>query len=356
MLKKTALILFLAFFCYAFLAAYNPQFLGEDMYQFVSPDALSISGSVTGGPVQSVEIEDIGVNPALIAGEQRPAITLSGSLLFQSKVSEAPYAQQKGGAAQLGMLYPTRVGVAALDLQWIDLPEGRINYGNSFTIRGAFAKDLIDDVYLGLGLYGTFGDGWAFAGDLGLWCNIHTVKWLPFMKDCRWGFSLTGMGRGYRPKNVTGVIKAGDSLSGTPSPFTPHFGLAGSFVDVKNFKGGFSFDLSAPTWQNVIFNPALQFVFFNMINLNCGWDFNLREFIATKVVCAPAVSLSFRFNFTASKNTDSFIAKQGWSQSEMDVAGGYRYVTDGIHAVAAGVTIYTGQKDTEPPVINLWEE
>ena len=176
------------------------------------------------------------------------------------------------------------------------------------------------------------------------------------MKDCRWGFSLTGMGRGYRPKNVTGVIKAGEALSGTPSPFTPHFGLAGSFVDVKNFKGGFSFDLSAPTWQNVIFNPALQFVFFNMINLNCGWDFNLREFIATKVVCAPAVSLSFRFNFTASKNTDSFIAKQGWSQSEMDVAGGYRYVTDGIHAVAAGVTIYTGQKDTEPPVINLWEE
>lgn len=360
MTKKSMCILVVSFFA-ALVFAYNPPVYGENLYDFVSPEALSLGDSVTGGGIKSVALEDIAVNPALIAGEQRFTMKLSGSLLLQNAYEAEANGftqKQKGGAAQFGMIFPSRVGVAATSFQFVtgsaeaDNSCGPINYGKNFTLRAAFAKDLIDDLYLGLGMYGSFGDDWAVAGDLGLWCNIHTVKWLPFMKDIRWAAALTGMGKAY--KTSTGLYS--ENATGIPSPFTFRFGFAGTLLDVKNFISGISMDIALPSFQNIIFSTSLDLLFFNMINLRAGWEINAREVAATKIVMIPSASLSVKFNFTASKKDDSFISKQGWAQSEMDIAGGYRYFESGIHGIAAGVTLRTGQKDVEAPVINLWEE
>lgn len=354
MLKK---ILCLVTICMtSFLAfAYNPPAYGENIYNFVSPESLALSDSVTGGALYSVDIENISVNPALIASEQRVTLKVSGSMLFQNKYEAEEYnvSEQKGGAAQFGMLFPSRAGVAAVDLQFVGMPEGLINYGKNFTVRSAFAKDLIDELYVGVGLYGSFGDDWAFAGDLGLWCNIKKVSWLPFMDDCRWAVSFTGLGKSYKSP-ATGIY--GEPSTGIPSPFTMRMGFAGTFVKLKNFTGGIAFDLAFPSFQNIVFATGIDLVFINMISLRTGWEINLRDLIATKNVMIPSVALSVKFNFTASKKDDSFIAKKGWSQSEMNVSTGYRYFKTGIHAVAAGVTVRTGQKDTVAPVIKLWED
>lgn len=349
MVKKSFAGLFLILMIPVFINAYNPPVGGENMYQFVSPHSLTGGNSVTGGALQNVAIEDIALNPSLIAGEQRFVLNLSGSYLFETGEESS----DPGIAAQLGLIFPSRVGVAALDLQWINIPFANMNYGNSFTVRAAYAKDLIDDLYVGLALYGTFGDDWAVGGDLGFWCNVHTVKWLPFLKDVRWAFAFTNLGRAYKG-STDGLYS--ENITGFPSPFTPRFGIAGSFVKAEKIQAGISLDISLPSFQNVVASTALQFVFFNFVNLKAGWEINARECAETKVVMIPAVALSFKFNFTASKKDDSFIAKQGWTQSEMDVSAAYKYVQDDLHVTSAEVIIYPGQKDTVAPEINLWEE
>ena len=355
MLKKYLFSILLVIAGVISVFAYNPPMYGEDMYNFVSPEALSFGNSVTGGAIQSVAVEDIAVNPALVAGEQRFTLKLSGSLLFQSNEAAlaSGFEKQKGGAAQLGMLFPSRIGVADADFQFVSMTQGALNFGNSFMIRGAFAKDLIDDLYVGMGLYGSFGDNWSVGADLGLWCNLHTIKWLPFMSDCRWACAVTGLGKAYNP-NVRGLY--GENSSGFPSPFTIRMGFAGNLMNFKNFKTGLSLDLSFPYVQNVVFNCALDFLIFNVVSLKTGWEFNMRETIQTQKVIIPSASLSCKFNFTTSKKDDSIFVKQGWSKSEMDISGGYRYIDGNIHAASAGVTIRAGQKDNEKPVIILWGE
>ena len=66
----------------------------------------------------------------------------------------------------------------------------------------------------------------------------------------------------------------------------------------------------------------------------------------------PTVSLSAKIGI--SSKDDSFLAKQGWQQSEIIPSVGYRYLYNDVQATSVGFTALLGQQDTSAPVINLW--
>lgn len=340
------------------LSAYNPPLNGENMYELTSPLLLSGASSVTGGGLNNVGPEHITLNPALLAGEQRWTLNLGYTALMGSEVKDDNGTiTQEGGygqGLQLGIVFPSRFLVASLVAQGVFAEEvNNIQYGNNFAIRGAIAKDITDELYLGLGVNGAFGDDWALNADLGFWYNIKKIKWLPFLKDASWAFSITGMGKAITT-DATGAIDSAVASSGYPSPFTPRIGVAGKLISSNNFTTAMSMDASFPTFQNAIVGFGVQFLFFKVIQLQTGWEFNFREYINTDTIPLPTVGLTFRFNFDA--GSDNFMAKKGWQQSEMIVSGGYENIDRNINAVSGSATIYLGQKDVEAPVIELWTE
>ncbi len=341
------LVVFTGVLC-ASLSAYNPPPNGENMYELVSPQMISSGSSVTGGGLKTVTPESIALNPALIAGEQRWVVDLSYTGIIGTNLLTG-----YGQAANVGLIIPSRFGVTGITMQGIftsGLP--LMDLGNSFTVRGAFAKDLTDELYVGAGAALAFGTGmdWALYADIGFWYNIKVIKGLGFFKDIRWGASLTGMGK---PLSSGGIGIDAASVSGSfPGMFTPHLGIAGNLFSVKNFSGGLAMDLSFPTFQNVVYNAGLAFLIANMVQIQTGWEVNLRELLSGYMVQIPTVSISVKFGINT--KDASFLAKQGWQQSEIVTSGAYQNLYSDMHAASAGASIYLGQRDTQAPEVKLW--
>ena len=78
----------------------------------------------------------------------------------------------------------------------------------------------------------------------------------------------------------------------------------------------------------------------------------VREIAAKTASLMPSVSLSVKIGVNT--KDDSFLAKQGWQQSEIVPSMGYRNLYNGVHAASVGVTAHLGLKDTNAPEINLW--
>ena len=329
-----------------FVFAYNPVANGNNIFEFTSPRLISSASSVAGGGLKGITSSSTALNPALIAGEQRWTLDLDYSAFIGSGSSSS-----YGQGMQVGMIMPSRFGVGSVVLQGIFLDKTpQLNLGNVFTLRGAFAKDITDELYFGVGLYGGFGADWALAADIGFWYNIKQIKWLPFLKDARWAFSVTGLGKSFE-KEILALN--GESISDYPMPFTPRVGVAGNLFDVKNFSGGMSLDFSFPTFQNVVFNAGLEFMIANIIRISTGWKADLREILAEQATLLPTAGISFKFNFSGSE--DSFLAKKGWQKSEAEVATAYQYFKDDLHLASGGMTLRLGQKDTVAPEITLWD-
>ena len=346
--KKILLFVLITGFIFTALSAYNPPPNGENMYELVSPQMVSSGSSVTGGGLKTVTPESIVLNPALIAGEQRWVVDLSYTGVIGTNLL-AGYGQ----TANIGLIIPSRFGVTGLTMQGIftgGLP--MMNLGNSFTLRGAFAKDLTDELYVGAGAALAFGTGmdWALYADLGFWYNIKSIKGLGFLKDARWGASITGMGKPLS-SGGTGIDSSQDSGS-FPGMFTPHLGIAGNLFALKYFSGGIAMDLSFPTFQNVVYNAGLSFLIANIVQIQTGWEFNLREVLTGHMVQIPTVGISVKFGINA-KDTE-FMSKRGWQQSEIITSGAYQNLYSDMHVASAGAAIYLGQRDTEAPVVNLW--
>ncbi len=345
-LRKTILIFVMICMCFS-IYAYNQTANGNNLFEFTSPRLISSASSVTGGGLKGITSASTVVNPALTAGEQRWTLDLDYSA-FIGTSPESSYGQ----GMQIGFIMPSRFGVGTVVLQGLFLDKTpQLNLGNIFTIRSSFAKDITDELYFGVGLYGGFGADWALAGDIGFWYNIKQIKWLPFLKDARWAVSVTGLGKSYQ-KEILALN--GESTSDYPMPFTPRVGVAGNLFDVKNFSGGISLDLSFPTFQNVVFNAGLEFMIANMIRISTGWKADLKEILAEKTALLPTAGISFKFNFSGSE--DSFLAKKGWQKSEAEVSGAYKYFENDLHLASGGMTLRLGQKDTVAPEIILWEE
>ena len=71
-----------------------------------------------------------------------------------------------------------------------------LDWGALGGLHLSFAKDLFEDLYIGIGLGFEFGADWGLWGDLGF---LHLPGDIGFMKDFRWGVALRGLGKGYEP-------------------------------------------------------------------------------------------------------------------------------------------------------------
>lgn len=322
------------------LFAYNPPAGGENMYSLSSPAMLG-GQSASGGPFMASPSESIILNPALTGGVQRVMLDLSGTFLSSFGQGE----DGAGGAFHAGMVIPSRWGVFTGAVEGVFSDFAAMPLGNTFTIRAGFAKDISDTFYVGAALDGGFGTSWALNLSVGVWQRLGKVG---FMKDARWGLSLTGMGK---PFTTTAAGINGSAADWYPSFFTPHIGAGATLVSLGAFEMGGALDLSLPAFQNAVLDAALAFRLFERLNISTNWNFNLREVLNQKYSLIPSVAVSFIFNVTGKK--DSFLDKKGWQKSEIVPQVAYRQLYSGINAVSGGLSMALGLKDTEAPVIKV---
>ncbi|OJF76771.1 MAG: hypothetical protein BKP49_05455 [Treponema sp. CETP13] len=347
MTKKNISLLVISTFC-TFLFAYNPPASGEVLYELSTPVSLASASSVAGGGLWNENTAQIVINPSLLATEQRMVGNIAYTALINSN-DEDSYGQSVYAGASI----PTQYGVFTSSVQWAYIPLDSVYLGNSCTLRGAYSKDITDNLFVGAGLYGGFGSDWSLGFDLGFLYNFGSLNKIPFLSDVRWGGSLTGIGKSYNPE-TTGYVDADDSTTGIPSMFTPRTGVAATVLNVNKVKMGLSADVSFPTFQNVIFDSGLQVEIADFLYVNGGWEFNLRETLHDVASYLPSVSVSMKFGI-ASKD-DSYLAEHGWSESEIVPTVAYRELTNDTQVFSSGVSMYLGLPDTAAPEITLWEE
>lgn len=330
------------------VCAYNPPADGELLYQLVTPQILSNGASAAGGALPYTTAEHTAINPALTAGEQRVVVNLGATGLLGPD-SDPVF----GLAGHAGLVIPTKYGVFTGMLQSVTTKFQLMNFGSSATIRGGFAKDITDSIYVGASLATTFGKSFSAFGDLGVLWNKGKISKLPWLKDVRIGFSLTELGLPYKNPEADGLFDR--AVSGFPGWVTPRAGIAGTVLSAEKLTAGVSADISLPSFQNVVADFGLQLLAFDMIRIKTGWEFNLCETLAGTATYLPDVAISVKIGFS-SKKDDGFLTEHGWQQSELVPSVGYRYLDDGVSAYSAGISAHLGLKDTEAPVIELWSE
>ncbi|MCR4789764.1 MAG: hypothetical protein K5839_01655 [Treponemataceae bacterium] len=344
LVKKMTLAL-TGIFLSAAVFAYNPSYNSDGFFELTSPDLISGASSVSGGAIQNVGSYSIVLNPALIAGEQRYAFDAAYTAIFPTASGDS-YAQ----AAQLGLVIPSRYGVGAILIQGIFSDKiASMDFGNSFTFRGAYAKDLTDRLYIGLGLYGglTTELDYAVACDFGFWYMLNKISFLPFLSNVRWAVSGTAFGKSYETES-NGYYYGYEKLSAYPSPFTLRVGMAFDVLNIKNFEWGFSTDASFPSFQNAVFDVGMQMLICEIVKISTSWEANVAELVNGVDFNTPTVGLSFNFNFQSSKETK-------WKENEGRVSSAYRFMPNNTQLVSAGFTAILGQEDVSAPDIILWE-
>ena len=329
---------------YTFLFAYNPPAGGESANTFFSPDLLGGQVSATGGPFGDGNPPELATNPALSAYVQRITFDLSYAAVIGFNKNTAGDLGVRGHLANIDFLYPARWGVIAADVHLFNSSFASLPWGTAGSMRLSYSKDLTDDLALGIGLYGIFGTGWGLGADLGV---LYRLGDLGFAKDSKIGASITGMGKPYNAGK--GGIKGLNKTSGFPGMFTPRAGFATTFVSVKNFKLGMAFDLSFPTFQNIVFDTGLHMKFADMVTFKTGWNFNLVETLNHRQTYIPSFGLAVSIKLNAKDKSES----NAWEQSDITPQFAVKPFYNNIWAIGAGVNVQVGKADTAAPAINI---
>ena len=329
---------------YTFLFAYNPPIGGESANTFFSPDLLGGQTSATGGPFGDGNPAELATNPALSAYEQRVIFDLSYAAVIGFNKSTAGDFGWKGHLANIDFLYPARWGVIAADVHFFNSSFASLQWGTAASMRLSYSKDLTDKLALGIGLYGIVGTGWGVGADIGV---LYRFGDLGFAKDSKVGASITGMGKPYNAGR--GGIKGMANTSGFTGMFTPRVGFATTFISVKNFKLGMAFDLSFPTFQNLVFDAGLHMKFADMVTFKTGWNFNLVETLNHRQTYIPSFALACSIKIK-SKNANEANA---WEQSDITPQVAVKPFYNNIWAIGAGVNVKVGKNDTAAPVISV---
>ena len=343
-MKRVVFTLCTLFSAYTLLFAYNPPAGGESANTFFSPDLLGGQASATGGPFGDGNPAELATNPALSAYEQRIIFDLSYAAVIGFKKNTVGDSGWKGHLLNIDFLYPARWGVIATDVHFFNSSFASLPWGSAGSMRFSYSKDLTDDLALGIGLYGIVGAGWGLGADLGV---LYRLGDLGFAKDSKVGASITGMGKPYNANN--GGIKGIDKTSGFPGMFTPRAGFATTFVSVKNFKLGMTFDLSFPTFQNLVFDTGLHMKFADMVTFKTGWNFNLVETLYHRQTYIPSFGVACSIKLNSKDKSES----NAWEQSDITPQLAVKPLSNSIWAIGAGVNVKVGKADTAAPVINI---
>ena len=326
------------------LFAYNPPAAGESANTFFSPDLLGGQASATGGPFADGNPADLASNPALSAYEQRIIFDLSYAAIIGFNKNNTGNSGLKGHLANIDFLYPARWGVIAADVHFFNSSFASLPWGTAGSLRFSYSKDLTENLALGAGLYGIVGTGWGLGADLGV---LYRLGDLGFAKDSKVGASITGMGKPYNAGK--GGIKGARNTSGFPGMFTPRVGFASTFVSIKNFKLGMDFDLSLPTFQNLVFDTGLHMKFADMVTFKTGWSFNLVETLQHTQTYIPSFGLACSIKLNSKDKSDA----NPWEQSDITPQFAAKPFYNDIWAIGAGVNVKVGKTDTAAPVISL---
>lgn len=323
--------------------ALNPPSGGDSASDFLSAELLGGGTSAAGGPFGSGAGAslpgELSANPALAAGEQRIVLDASYAALIGTGDDSG-----LGHALNLGVVFPTRAAVYAGSLNFLTSPFDTLPLGTAGTLRGSVSKDLTDTMYVGAGIAASVGSGWGIAGDLGILFKLGDVG---FMKDARLGAALAGLGRTFTP-NAEGV--KGGSATGWPSMITPRIGYAATLASAKFVKLGATADVSFPSAQNFAFDAGLEALFKDILTVRTSWNFNLLESINKSQTYLPSVGVGVNLKLN-SKKQDSFLAKNGWAQSDITPTASVKPLYKDIYAAGAGVNVRLGVTDVEPPAI-----
>ena len=233
------------------------------------------------------------------------------------------------------------------------VPFDEMNLGSSLNFKAALSKEISDKLSVGLGAGGGFSWGgeasWALYADIGA-----LYKWgdLGILKDFRIAGSLLNLGKMY--SNPRLGLDGTNNNTPYPTLVTLKAGAAGTILDTDIAKIGLGLDFTVPCFQNFIVDMNAQVAFKNAFFISIGEKFNMAELIKGRYNLIPSVGFIFKFSFDVKNN--QYLEDNGWSQSEMTVAAGYKNLYKTVHAVSAGVDIDLGMADDEPPQITVWDE
>ncbi len=341
-MKRKLITVLLTVFCtVGAFAQYNPPAGGADIHQFYSPLFLARGDSVTS--LETPEADTM--NPAVSGANQRSVLDLSyiGISGFNSAAGDG----WLGHAANLGVSYPTRAGVISGSLHFLSSYAPSMMLGTNFGLRVSFAKDLYPYLLVGAGLNldagGLNTTSYGASVDLGALVLPGTIG--PF-QDLRWGIALTTLGVPYTP--VPGN-------SPVPAAFTPAVGAAFNLIKTDSVRLGLSGNLSFPSFQDVRFNAGGTVSLFDTVDLNFGWQTDLRGLINPTVPrrsSLPSFGISVTFK-TSLKGKSGFIADQGWNQSEVRTRVSAAPLYGKEWGIGVGLNAPLGVVDKTPPDISI---
>lgn len=331
---RTLIIVGLTFFAVSPLFSYDPVPGGELLDRFRSPLYLA-SGENT---ASTESVSGDAVNPAASGLKQR--IHLNAG--YAAIVGDGEYS---GHAGNLGVSYPTPVGVftGSMDLASVDYDE--LNLGQRGSLNLSFAKDLYPNLLFGLGLRGQYGSNEgesAFGGGLDLGA-IHIVGPVGPFPELRWGVALTQLGYGLKPV---------DETTGSPSPFTLSADVQATVVETDQVDWRVHTGFSLPSFQNLRYRIGTEAEFFDRVSLNLGWGINLDEQTDGDRPAGslmPSAGITFRFQTGASGG--GVAREEGWTQSDVAIHSAWAPLYDDVWAASAGANVAIGVTDRTPPRI-----
>ena len=366
-MKKILGAIFAAVILGANLFAYNPPAGGQNVLRLTEPQLMTGANSAAGGGIFGVTPASIINNPALTAWEQRITLDVAGTLFVNSNKDYQKGDNSLGGAAQLGLLIPSRWCVSTLLFQGVWTEFFDMPIGNSINFTGGLSKDITDQVSVGMtGNFGLlYGDvvhsDWTASLAFGAFYNFGDLF---FMKNLRFGVSMNNIGKVYSGGNDTIGIKTAKAIRNGetslpesetwPGLATIRTGIAATLVKTDIMDLGSSFDFSFPAFQNFVFDMGLQLQLWDFLKISSSWQFDTQEFANEAKNLMPSIGVSFKFLFKS--KSGSYMAKHGWDESDMTVSGSWKQLYKNVNAVSAGALLNLGLADTKAPEVILWGE
>jgi hypothetical protein len=180
-------------------------------------------------------------------------------------------------------------------------------------------------------------DDWAFYGKIGFVYRLPDAG--PLLEPSA-ALVLSGLGKTFNTL---------DEFSAFPSIVTPQAGFSATVLSTRNFKAGFSLDLSFPSAQNIVIDTGLQAEIAQVFLVSAGYQVNVSEAAAAKEMHWPFIGISY--NFTANTERSRMLAARGWLQNDMRISGVWESRASGNQLMSAGAVVNMGNGAAQAPQI-----
>ena len=349
-MKKSFFTVLTAFAAMSLAMAYNPPVQGENLFGFTNPEQVTGGASSAGGGIRSITPSSTIWNPATGGLEECPTIDVGYTALFSGKESDL-YGQAFG----TGIIVPTDWCNVSGEIAGVFVPFKDMQLGNSFNLKFSVAKELIDKLYVGVGLGTGFFSGyetdWSLTADAGA---IYAFGDLGFLRDFRVGASVLNIGKVYNQTEVYGADgrKNSAGFSGFPYFVSLRSGVATKVVDNDVCKVGLSVDVTTPFFQNLIIDSGVQVELFDFIRITSSWQYNAYEYAQDRGTYLPTVGIVFKLNINT--GASDYMKKHDWQTSELSPSAAWKNVNGDVNAISVGTVLRLGALDNDAPDIEIW--